>query len=204
MLASVYDLDTRRRALALIAAGHSLNSVSRQTGVSRHAVRSWRQRPEPLPSIGNQAAPYVRCHPTPRAPDDAEAYAYLLGLHLGDGCISDHPRDGHHLRIACADAWPGQIDACREAITGLRRADGPACGPEALTPRGGGVPRPAGEAGPPCTRCARRGPSPRAPGSVLAGCGPRIAVPQRGRWCRCRRGRRRPGGRWRPRWSRGG
>jgi hypothetical protein len=48
------------------------------------------------------------------------AYSYLLGLYLGDGCISAHPRNGYHLRIACADAWPGLIRECREAITRVR------------------------------------------------------------------------------------
>lgn len=53
-------------------------------------------------------------------PENMATYAYLLGLYLGDGCISDHPRGGHHLRIACADAWPGLIDACREAMLTVR------------------------------------------------------------------------------------
>ncbi|MET9651876.1 helix-turn-helix domain-containing protein [Streptomyces sp. JL2001] len=116
----MYDLETRKRALALIAAGHSLNSVSRQTGISRQAVRAWRERLEPLPRIGAQAEPCPRCRPSPGPPDDPAAYSYLLGLYLGDGCISDHPRGGHHLRIACADAWPGLIEACREAIMSVR------------------------------------------------------------------------------------
>ncbi|MYV52541.1 helix-turn-helix domain-containing protein [Streptomyces sp. SID3212] len=48
---------------------------------------------------------------------DRNAYAYLLGLYLGDGCISPHPHGGYHLRIACADARPGLIELCRRAIT---------------------------------------------------------------------------------------
>ncbi len=40
-------------------------------------------------------------------PADDCAYAYLLGLYHGDGCLSPHPRGtGFHLRIACADSWP--------------------------------------------------------------------------------------------------
>ncbi len=56
----------------------------------------------------------------PGPPADHQAYAYLLGLHLGDGCISAHPRTGHYLRIACADAWPGLIRECRAAIVAVR------------------------------------------------------------------------------------
>jgi hypothetical protein len=59
-------------------------------------------------------------HPDPGPPSDESAYAYLLGLYLGDGCISPHPRGGYYLRIACADDWPGLIEECREAIGKVR------------------------------------------------------------------------------------
>ncbi|WP_028797410.1 hypothetical protein [Streptomyces purpureus] len=116
----MYDLETREHALALVAGGRSLNSVSKQTGISRAAIRAWRTRLEPLPRIGPQSAPCPRCRAVPGPPEDPAAYAYLLGLYLGDGCISDHPRGGHVLRIACADAWPGLIDACRDAVLAVR------------------------------------------------------------------------------------
>ncbi|MDG4857724.1 helix-turn-helix domain-containing protein [Streptomyces sp. T-3] len=104
----MYDTSTRRRALALVAQGRSLNSVSKETGISRAAIRSWQTRIEPLPGIRA---------PAPGPPADDAAYSYLLGLYLGDGCISPHRNGGHYLRIACADAWPGLIDQCRQAIT---------------------------------------------------------------------------------------
>ncbi|MFF8674862.1 transcriptional regulator [Streptomyces sp. NPDC015242] len=107
----MYDVSTRKRALALVAQGRSLNSVSRETGISRAAIRSWQDRLEPLPRT-----------PPPGAglPADERAYAYLLGLYLGDGCISGHPRGtGYYLRIACADAWPGLIDACETAMRAI-------------------------------------------------------------------------------------
>ncbi|MDX3729055.1 helix-turn-helix domain-containing protein [Streptomyces caniscabiei] len=107
----MYDVGTRKLALALVGQGRSLNSVSRETGISRAAIRSWQQRLEPLPRM----AP---CDPGP--PADDGAYAYLLGLYLGDGCISAHPRSGYYLRIACADAWPGLMRQCREAIAKVR------------------------------------------------------------------------------------
>ncbi|MFI6545810.1 helix-turn-helix domain-containing protein [Streptomyces prunicolor] len=108
----MYDISTRKRALALLEQGRSLNSVSHETGISRAAIRSWQDRLEPLSSIAN---------PTPGPPADTQAYAYLLGLYLGDGCISAHPRGtGYYLRIACADAWPGLIQLCREAIAKVR------------------------------------------------------------------------------------
>ncbi|GGZ65915.1 transcriptional regulator [Streptomyces subrutilus] len=111
----MYGIDIRRHALGLLGEGLSLNSVSRQTGISRSALRAWQDRIDPLPRL-NQAAP---CS----GPADPVAYAYLLGLYLGDGCISGHPRGGHHLRIACADAWPGLIEQCRVAVLAVRPTD---------------------------------------------------------------------------------
>ena len=108
----MYDISTRKQALALVAQGRSLNSVSKETGISRAAIRSWQNRLEPLPRMAV---------PTPEPPADKPAYAYLLGLYLGDGCISAHPRGtGYYLRIACADAWPGLLQECREAIVKVR------------------------------------------------------------------------------------
>ena len=110
----MYDVSTRKRALALVSQGRSLNSVSRETGISRAAIRSWQDRLEPLPRMAA---------PLPDPPSDRVAYSYLLGLYLGDGCISAHPRGtGHYLRIACADAWPGLIDACEAAIRAISPA----------------------------------------------------------------------------------
>lgn len=47
---------------------------------------------------------------------DRAAYAYLLGLYLGDGHIARQPNGVYRLEIACADAWPGLIDAAAEAV----------------------------------------------------------------------------------------
>ncbi len=52
-----------------------------------------------------------------------DAYAYLLGLYLGDGCISATRRGVYSLRIACADAWPGLVAACVEAVQVARPAN---------------------------------------------------------------------------------
>lgn len=117
----MYDLATRERALALVAQGHSLNSTSRRTGISRAAIRSWQTRLEPLEP--SRAEPCPRCAPVPTAIEVPGPYAYLLGLYLGDGCISAAPRGVHALRIACADAWPGLIDACAEAVRLVRPAN---------------------------------------------------------------------------------
>ncbi|MCZ4121221.1 transcriptional regulator [Streptomyces sp. H39-S7] len=111
----MYGLERRKLTLALLDAGHSLNSVSKQTGISRSAIRDWRMRVEPI----RRNAECVRCATPPTAPQQASAYAYLLGLYLGDGCLSAQPRGVHALRIACADAWPGLIESCEESIRAI-------------------------------------------------------------------------------------
>ncbi|MFE4668631.1 transcriptional regulator [Streptomyces sp. NPDC056716] len=110
----MYDLSTRKRALSLVAQGRSLNSVSKETGISRAALRSWQQRVHPLPRMGH--ATCSLCGPTAEPPADRAAYSYLLGLYLGDGCVSPTTKSGYYLRIACADAWPGLIRACVAAV----------------------------------------------------------------------------------------
>ncbi|WP_329458368.1 transcriptional regulator [Streptomyces sp. NBC_01497] len=120
----MYDMQTRTRVLTLVEQGLSLNSISRQTGVSRAAIRSWQRRPEPRPRMSAQAQPCFRCAPDPRPPSDPVAYAYLLGLYLGDGCVSPQGRKGHTLRIICADTWPGLIALCRSAVRAVRPTNG--------------------------------------------------------------------------------
>ncbi|MFC9270182.1 helix-turn-helix domain-containing protein [Streptomyces zhihengii] len=110
----MYDIDVRKRALSLLSQGRSLNSVSGELGVSRSALRSWKARLAPL----RPGLPCPRCQ-SGAAPPGA-AYAYLLGLYLGDGCVSALPRGVHLLRIACADAWPGLVDACAGAVRAVR------------------------------------------------------------------------------------
>ncbi|WP_330238368.1 transcriptional regulator [Streptomyces sp. NBC_00525] len=117
----MYDLETRKHTLALLEQGLSLNAVSKRTGISRAAIRSWLVRMEPLGYARGRDCP--RCGETPGPPEAPAAYAYLLGLYLGDGCVSAGRRGVYSLRIACADAWPGLIDACVEAVRTARPAN---------------------------------------------------------------------------------
>jgi hypothetical protein len=94
----------------LIAAGVNDRAIARQTGIPRCTVRDWRCRPQ-LRSRTSGGSPCV--HDFSRLP--AKSYAYLLGLYLGDGCISRHPR-AWRLRIVLDDKYPGIIERCRQAI----------------------------------------------------------------------------------------
>lgn len=96
----MYDLSTRERALALVAQGRSLNAISKETGISRAAIRSWQVRRDPL-----RPTDCPRCQDVPGPSRNPAAYAYLLGLYLGDGCVSPLKRGVHSLRIACDRGW---------------------------------------------------------------------------------------------------
>ena len=49
----------------------------------------------------------------------ANAYAYLFGLYLGDGCLSPAPRDVFKLRIALDSKYPRIIASCVATIRRL-------------------------------------------------------------------------------------
>lgn len=66
--------------LRLVAQGLPDRQISLRTGVARGTIRRWRSDPDVL-------------KPTPRPdeywrPPDGPAYAHLLGLYLGDGCLT--------------------------------------------------------------------------------------------------------------------
>jgi hypothetical protein len=50
---------------------------------------------------------------------NAPLYAYLLGLYLGDGCLSGHARGVWKLRITLDAIYPGIITECAEAVRAI-------------------------------------------------------------------------------------
>lgn len=50
---------------------------------------------------------------------DGGSYAHLLGLYLGDGCLSAYPRGVYALRVACDVRYPRLIDECADSIRRL-------------------------------------------------------------------------------------
>jgi Homeodomain-like domain len=103
----VHPAETRAAALALHQIGMTPAWIGRELGVARRTVAHWLQhsaragrleRPRPLPS---------------------EPYAYLLGLYLGDGHISEAARRQPILMISCDPAYPGIIAAAQAAMTAV-------------------------------------------------------------------------------------
>ncbi|MGH8948188.1 MAG: transcriptional regulator, partial [Acidimicrobiia bacterium] len=62
----------------------------------------------------------VRCFRCMNGWVDEEAYAYLLGAYLGDGCLSLMPRGVYRLRIACDLKYSDIIDEIASCIVIVR------------------------------------------------------------------------------------
>ena len=118
--ADMYSPEARAQALELIASGSSLRAVSMSTGINRSTLREWRDHPE---RPHRPRAFCSRCGNEPSLPEPFSEYAYLLGLYLGDGCISvcGTPAKGvWKLRVMCADTWPGLVEECMRAMQAVR------------------------------------------------------------------------------------
>jgi hypothetical protein len=109
----MHPQETVDRARALSAKGLYDHEVAQITGIPLRTIRRWRtgQRRSPA-AEGWRKRNCPRCDGVPL---DERAYAYLLGLYLGDGYLIRRPKDVYLLSIACADAWPGLIEAAKEA-----------------------------------------------------------------------------------------
>ena len=97
----------------LIATGMNDCAIARVTGIPRTTVHGWRLR---APTRLMKHDPSSSCgvlHDFTALP--VAPYAYLLGLYLGDGCIS-RTRQVWRLRIALDEKYPAIISRCREAI----------------------------------------------------------------------------------------
>lgn len=105
--------------LALKRTGATDRHISELTGVPVNTIRIWRNRGLPLRARRALAGPVfcpscgAEAHDHSRLPDGL--YAYLLGIYLGDGCVS---RNGRSWRLSIAQdaSYPGIVASCQEAI----------------------------------------------------------------------------------------
>lgn len=100
--------------LRLTEAGLNDCAVSRLTGIPRSTVREWRSREAAGRPRPGRRSIRSECHHDFSDLPDAE-YAYLLGVYLGDGCISKHPR-AWRLRIFMDALYPRIIAECARAV----------------------------------------------------------------------------------------
>lgn len=105
--------------LGLIDQGLNDCEIARRSGVPRSTVREWRaNRGRARARICASDASCPKCG-APRHDFSALVtvhYSYLLGLYLGDGCLSRHRGDVYRLRIVLDARYPGIIDECAAAM----------------------------------------------------------------------------------------
>lgn len=108
--------ETVEQALILEGEGRTATEIARLLGVPRRTVADWLAGRAPKLAPTDFGARAV--------PAEAEAaYVHLLGLYLGDGCLSAHPRSVYKLRITLDAVYPGIIDECvvsMRAVVGTR------------------------------------------------------------------------------------
>jgi hypothetical protein len=112
------------RVQALAAEGLNNCAISRATGIPRSTVSGWRNGRTPgfgarrLSGGGRHSGTCIRCgqveDPFPSLTE--YAYAYLLGLYLGDGCLLKHPRGVFRLHITLDAAYPLIAEECLAAM----------------------------------------------------------------------------------------
>ena|SRR6476646_7413606 len=110
-----------KRARQLAKEGWNNCEISREIGVHRRTVSDWvGQRTRAGPRVA-----YSRRSTCPRCPGEREpfrgltafAYAYLLGLYLGDGWIASHRRGVYRLRIFLDRRYPRIVAECEAAVS---------------------------------------------------------------------------------------
>ncbi|WP_324793283.1 helix-turn-helix domain-containing protein [Streptomyces cyaneofuscatus] len=115
---NAHSTEVRQKALSLLRTGVKGADVARQLNVPRGTVSYWlhmdRSQRGECPGAHDPL-----CHLCDGTTLDEPTYAYLLGLYLGDGHISQYSAHrAPSLMITLDDAWPGIQD---EAETALRK-----------------------------------------------------------------------------------
>jgi hypothetical protein len=120
---------------------HTLRGQACDSSLRAPQTHAHRGRPSPGNStehssgLARREAPWATCnavglgatrHAVRHRPVaiEPEAYCYLLGLYLGDGCISASGRS-HRLRITLDSRYPGIIQECVDAMDAIVRGRRP-------------------------------------------------------------------------------
>jgi hypothetical protein len=115
--------DQVKNVVDLAASGMSQQAIARATGIPRSTVKDWlagRHTNGRAVGDGGCASCGAARHRFEELPPE---YAYLLGLYLGDGCISAHRREVYRLRLFFDARYPGIIDAGEAAVRSILPAN---------------------------------------------------------------------------------
>jgi hypothetical protein len=100
--------------------GLGARRVARTLGVPLATIRDWHAGKLPAhsrPAVPGAPPNCPRCGHHEHSFDQLpRIYVYLLGLYLGDGSISSHPRGVYKLRVFLDQKYPKIIDECAAAM----------------------------------------------------------------------------------------
>jgi hypothetical protein len=99
-------------------------------GVAVKTVRRWRRLYQRRGVVRGGSAPMPPCVICDDGPLDVGAYAYLLGLYLGDGHISLNKRGVYVLSIFQDNHYPGLIEEYRDVIKAVKPGARPHLSPK--------------------------------------------------------------------------
>lgn len=106
------------QARDLLARGLNDCEASKATGIPRSTIRDWRLGLRHGTPRGDVLGEECLCRQR-RSIFPSADYSYLLGLYLGDGCISAGRRGVWRLRVTLDARYPGIIDECARALEAL-------------------------------------------------------------------------------------
>lgn len=112
----MYSRATVDIALRLSATGVMDRENAQICGVSIRTIRHWRYGSRRSKEASKREHE-PRCPHCDGRPLDGAAYAYLLGLYLGDGHITQGRRSVYALSLTCCDSWPGLMAAAKAAMS---------------------------------------------------------------------------------------
>jgi hypothetical protein len=102
--------------VALAASGKSPLTIARETGIPRSTIRDRVAGRLPSGRAANGSSCRACGAVAHRLDELPPEYVYLLGLYLGDGCISAHLRGVYRLRLFFDARHPNIIDAGEAAV----------------------------------------------------------------------------------------
>lgn len=91
--------------------------IARVTGIPRRTISGWRRGEGRVNRRTECSGCGVASHDFSLLPP--QSYAYLLGLYLGDGCISHTHRGVYFIRITLDSAYPEIVDECCAALEAI-------------------------------------------------------------------------------------
>jgi len=115
----MHSAETVAEVLQLAESGLGARRISARTGLPVRTITDWLAGRTPRGRSADTKPVCQVCGAASHLIEDPAAYAYLLGLYLGDGYLAVHPKGVFRLRISLDDSYPAIIDSCVIAIERL-------------------------------------------------------------------------------------